>query len=38
MQQKRWRVSERVYRKELRPVITPRSRTINELFDGGAKR
>ena len=31
-------VSERVYRKELRPVITRRARTINELFDGGAKR
>jgi phosphoribosylaminoimidazole (AIR) synthetase len=27
-------VTERVYRKELRPVITRGARAINELFDG----
>ena len=31
-------VTERVYRKELRPVITRGARAINELFDGDAKR
>jgi site-specific recombinase XerD len=31
-------VTERVYRKELRPVITRAARAINELFDGDAKR
>ena len=31
-------VTERVYRKELRPVITRGVRAINELFDGDAKR
>jgi hypothetical protein len=30
-------VTERVYRKELRPVITRGARAINELFDGDAK-
>ena len=31
-------VTERVCRKELRPVITRGARAINELFDGDAKR
>ena len=31
-------VTERVYRKELRPVITRGARAINELFDADAKR
>jgi hypothetical protein len=33
---RRWKtsVTERVYRKELRPVITRGAHTINELFDG----
>jgi site-specific recombinase XerD len=31
-------VTERVYRKELRPVITRGARAINELFDGDAKK
>jgi site-specific recombinase XerD len=31
-------VTERVYRKELRPVITRGARAINELFDRDAKR
>jgi hypothetical protein len=31
-------VTEREYRKELRPVITRGARTINELFDGDTKR
>jgi site-specific recombinase XerD len=30
-------VTERVYRKELRPVITRGARAINEHFDGDAK-
>jgi hypothetical protein len=30
-------VTERVYRKELRPVITRGARAINELFDGDTK-
>jgi site-specific recombinase XerD len=31
-------VTERVCRKELRPVITRGARSINQLFDGAAKR
>ena len=31
-------VTERVHRKELRPVITRGARAINEFFDGDAKR
>jgi hypothetical protein len=31
-------VTERVYRKELRPVITRGARAINELFDGDTNR
>jgi integrase len=31
-------VTERVCRKELRPVITRGARAINQLFDGAAKR
>jgi Phage integrase family len=31
-------VTERVYRKELRPVITPGARAMNKLFNGDAKR
>jgi hypothetical protein len=31
-------LTERVYRKELRPVITRGARAINELFDGDTNR
>jgi site-specific recombinase XerD len=31
-------VTERVYRKELRPVITRAARAVNELFDGDTNR
>ena len=31
-------VTERLCRKELRPVITRGARAINQLFDGAAKR
>ena len=31
-------VTECVYRKELRPVITRGARAMNQLFDGDAKR